>query len=198
MNGPAKHLLNLKCRTSPRWLRQVDNHLDQILIDHAHCENKAARTALLLMLRYVENEKLCRKMTDIINDKLQHFHLVCGILKRRDIRFRRLRGSTYGKQLNGLIRRHEPEHAVDLLLVAALIEARSCERFEILHNYLEDNELSTFYGGLFESEANHYATYVQLARDFAPAREVSQRLHQLATEEARIIEAGDKHSRMHS
>ena len=129
MNGPAKQLLNLKCRTSPQWLRQVDNHLDQILIDHAHCENKAARTALGLMLRYVENETLCRKMTDIINDKLQHFHLVCGILKRRDIRFRRLRGSNYGKQLNELIRRHEPEHAVDLLLVAALIEARSCERF---------------------------------------------------------------------
>ncbi|MEE2737647.1 MAG: tRNA-(ms[2]io[6]A)-hydroxylase [Planctomycetota bacterium] len=198
MNGPAKQLLNLKCRTSRRWLQQVDNHLDQILIDHAHCENKAARTALMLMLRYVENEKLCRKMTDIINEKLQHFHLVCGILKKRNIRFRRLRGSNYGKQLNELIRRHEPEQAVDMLLIAALIEASSCERFEILYNHIEDDDLSRFYGSLFESEANHYATYVQLAHDFAPAMEVSQRLRQLATEEARIIEAGDKHPRMHS
>ena len=140
----------------------------------------------------------CRKMTDIINEELQHFHLVCGILKKRNIRFRRLRGSNYGKQLNELIRRHEPEHAVDMLLIAALIEARSCERFEILHNHIEDDELSRFYGSLFESEANHYATDVQLAYDFAPAMEVSQRLHHLATEEARIIEAGDKHPRMHS
>jgi len=97
-----------------------------------------------------------------------------------------------------LIRKNEPERAVDRLLVAGLIEARSCERFSLLKDYVQDEELQSFYGGLFESEARHHATYVRLACDIAPESMVHDRLHWLASQEAEIIAEGDKRPRMHS
>jgi tRNA-(ms[2]io[6]A)-hydroxylase len=104
--------------------------LDEILIDHAHCGKKAAGTAMNLLFAYVENQDLCREMTEIVNEELEHFHLVLDILNRRQIPFRRLKPSTYGRQLNDLVRKNEPHKAIDRLLVACLIEARSCERFD--------------------------------------------------------------------
>jgi len=191
-------MLNLQSTTSDRWLRQVDENLEEILIDHAHCENKAARAALNLLVAYVENDALCRAMSSIVIEELEHFHLVRELLDRRDIRFRRIRQSNYGAQLAALIRKREPGRAVDRLLVAGLIEARSCERFDLLREHLDDVELADFYGSLFESEASHHATYVRCAHDFASDEEVNQRLHELACLEARIIEAGDPLPRMHS
>lgn len=193
-----KTMLNLQSTTSDRWLRQVDENLEEILIDHAHCENKAARAALNLLVAYVENDALCRAMSSIVIEELEHFHLVRELLDRRGIRFRRIRQSNYGAQLAALIRKREPGRAVDRLLVAGLIEARSCERFDLLREHLDDVELADFYGSLFESEASHHATYVRCARDFASDEEVNQRLHELACLEARIIEAGDPLPRMHS
>ena len=124
-------MLNLKTESPERWLEQVDNHLEEILIDHA-CENKAARAALNLMMSYIEHEELTVKMTEIVNEELEHFHQVLGMLKKRGIPFRRLSQSNYGRQMKELIRPQEPQRAVDRLLVAALIEARSCERFDLL------------------------------------------------------------------
>src|SRR5262245_25104927 len=106
-------MLSLHTTTSARWLAQVDTHLDEILIDHAHCEKKAAGCAMNLMFSYVENENLCRAMTEIVQEELAHFHQVCDLLKRRGIRFRRLTPSNYGRQLNELVRKFEPERAVD-------------------------------------------------------------------------------------
>ena len=117
---------------------------------------------------------------------------------RRGIRWRRLPPSNYGRQLNDLTRKLEPGRAVDRLLVAGLIEARSCERFRLLSERVEDRELSAFYLSLFESEARHHSTYVQLAKHFAPEEVVMRRLAELSVEEARIIEAGDPNPRMHS
>ena len=191
-------MLNLQSTTSDRWLRQVDENLEEILIDHAHCENKAARAALNLLVAYVENDALCRAMSSIVIEELEHFQLVRELLERRGIRFRRIRQSNYGAQLAALIRKREPGRAVDRLLVAGLIEARSCERFDLLRKHVDDVELADFYGSLFESEAGHHAAYVRCARDFASDDEVNQRLHELACEEARIIEAGDPLPRMHS
>lgn len=191
-------MLSLQSATSDRWLAQVDSHLDEILIDHAHCEKKAAGTALNLMFAYVEDESLCRAMTEIVREELEHFHLVCDLLKRRGIRFRRLIPSTYGRKLNDLVRKQEPARAVDRLLVAGLIEARSCERFDLLRQHVADRELADFYGSLFESEARHHSTYTQLARHFAPDDAVRDRLATLAAEEARIIAEGDELPRMHS
>jgi tRNA-(ms[2]io[6]A)-hydroxylase len=191
-------MLHLKAPTESRWLRQVDAHLDEVLIDHAHCEKKAAGTALNLIFHYVEDIELCREMTAIVGEELEHFHMVLDLLARRGVRFRRLKPSQYGRKLNDLVRKQEPQRAVDRLLVAGLIEARSCERFQALAEHVDDVELAAFYRGLFESEARHHATYTRLATHFAPEKEVMRRLDELAAAEASIIAVGDELPRMHS
>ena len=191
-------MLHLQSNTNQRWLEQVDAHLDEMLIDHAHCEKKAAGTALNLIFRYVEDLELCREMTQIVNEELEHFHMVLALLDRRGIRFRRLKPSQYGRKLNDLVRKQEPARAVDRLLVAGLIEARSCERFQALADHVDDAELAHFYRGLFESEARHHATYTRLATHFAAEETVLQRLDELAAAEAAIIAVGEDLPRMHS
>ncbi len=191
-------MLNLQVETPDRWLNQVDEDLDQVLLDHAHCELSAARTALNLMVAYVLYEPLTVEMTRIINEELDHFHQVLEQLNRLDIDFKRQQPGHYGKRLNALVRSEEPMRGVDRLLVAALIEARSCERFCLLRDHVRDPELADFYGSLFESEAGHYATYVQLAKNFMPSDIVDQRLDELASEEAQIILEGYSLARMHS
>ena len=191
-------MLNLQVETPDRWLNQVDEDLDQVLLDHAHCELSAARTALNLMVAYVLYEPLTVEMTRIINEELDHFHQVLEQLNRLDIDFKRQQPGHYGKRLNALVRSEEPLRGVDRLLIAALIEARSCERFCLLRDHVRDPELADFYGSLFESEAGHYATYVQLAKDFMPSDIVDQRLDELASEEAQIILEGYSLARMHS
>src|SRR5436190_17515895 len=184
-------MLSLKTTSSQRWLDQVSANLPDLLIDHAHCEKKAAGTAMNLLFAYVENAELCRAMTEIVQEELSHFHRVLDLLARRGIRFRRLRPSKYGDRLRNLISKLEPQRAVDRLLVAALIEARSCERFGLLRDHLPDAELAAFFGGLFESEARHHSTYVRLAKEFAPEDEIRVRLEELADAEASIIAEGD-------
>ncbi|BBO30888.1 tRNA-(ms[2]io[6]A)-hydroxylase [Lacipirellula parvula] len=191
-------MLHLQAKTDARWFRQVDENLNDVLIDHAHCEKKAAGTALNLIFHYVEDRELCQEMTEIVNEELEHFHLVIDLLERRGVKFRRLKPSQYGRKLNDLCSKQEPQRAVDRLLVAGLIEARSCERFQALANYVEDEELATFYRSLFESEARHHATYTRLAMHFAPEKEVMQRLDELAALEAAIIAEGEELPRMHS
>jgi tRNA-(ms[2]io[6]A)-hydroxylase len=191
-------MLHLQSETSARWLAQVDSDLETILIDHAHCEKKAAGTALNLIFAYVENIDLCREMTLIVNEELEHFHMVLDLLARRGIRFRRLTPSTYGRELNDLVRKQEPQKAVDRLLVAGLIEARSCERFHVLAEHVQDRELADFYAGLFESEARHHTTYTRLAKYFAADEVVMARLDELAALEAAIIDRGEENPRMHS
>jgi tRNA-(ms[2]io[6]A)-hydroxylase len=191
-------MLSLKSETSDRWLSQVAEHLDEILIDHAHCEKKAAGTAMNLLFAYVEDVDLCHEMTRIVNEELDHFRQVLDQLARRGIRFRRLKPSNYGSQLHELIRKFEPGRAIDRLLVASLIEARSCERFDLLRKHVPDRELAEFFGSLFESEAGHHSTYVRLAKHFGEDEEVRQRLSELAEAEAEIIGRGDILPRVHS
>ena len=191
-------MLHLKAPTDARWFGQVDAHLDEILIDHAHCEKKAAGTALNLIFHYVEDRELCREMTEIVNEELEHFHMVLDLLERRGIKFRRLKPSQYGQKLHALIRKSEPERAVDRLLVAGLIEARSCERFHALAEHVQDAELAEVYRGLFESEARHHTTYTRLAKHFAAEDVVNRRLQEFYEAEATIIAAGEPLPRMHS
>jgi tRNA-(ms[2]io[6]A)-hydroxylase len=171
-----------------------------MLIDHAHCERKAASTAMNLMNSYTEDRELCREMTTIIAEELEHFDLVLSLLERRGIHFRRLASGPYGRSLNALVRPSEPERAVDRLLVASLIEARSCERFRLLSEHIasRDPELADFYASLFESEARHHTTYVQLAERFQSRDQVRQRLDQLSAKEAEILSLGSPLPRMHS
>jgi tRNA-(ms[2]io[6]A)-hydroxylase len=191
-------MLSLHAPTPDRWFEQVATHLDDLLVDHAHCEKKAAGVAMSLLFTYPDDVALCRAMADIVQEELDHFRMVLDLLDRRGVRFRRQQPARYAERLSALIGKGEPRRAVDRLLVAALIEARSCERFGILRDRLGDADLAAFFGGLFESEARHHSTYVQLARAFAPADVVQARLHELATAEARIMAEGDTVPRMHS
>ncbi|HEV7224983.1 MAG TPA: tRNA-(ms[2]io[6]A)-hydroxylase, partial [Pirellulales bacterium] len=189
--------LSLKTSTSPRRLAQVESHLDELLLDHAHCEKKAAGTAMNLIFAYVDRVELVKPLSEIVTEELEHFRLVLDVLEARGIAFRRLKPSSYGARLSELIRKQEPGKAVDRLLVAALIEARSCERFALLMDRLRDRELANFYRSLFESEARHHASYVQMARLFAGEAEIRDRLEELAAAEAEIIDQGDELPRMH-
>ena len=193
-------MLSLQATSPERWLKQVAEHLDEMLIDHAHCEKKAAGTAMNLLFSYVEHFELTQAMTEIVNEELAHFHMVMEILQRRGIRFRKLPPGQYGKRLHDLARKLEPGRSVDRLLIAALIEARSCERFSLLRDIMREKEpeLSEFYGSLFESAARHHSTYVRLAKDFASEETVKSRLDELSLAEAQIIEEGDPLPRMHS
>jgi tRNA-(ms[2]io[6]A)-hydroxylase len=193
-------MLHLQSASTSRWLDQVDRHLDEILIDHAHCERKAASTAMNLINAYTEDRELCREMANIVQEELAHFDRVLELLERRRIRFRRLATGPYGRKLTALIQQREPYRAVDRLLVASLIEARSCERFRLLSDHIRpsDPELADFYADLFESGARHHTTYVQLAERFQYREGVRERLDQLSAEESEIIAEGSPLPRMHS
>ncbi|MDP1562402.1 MAG: tRNA-(ms[2]io[6]A)-hydroxylase [Pirellulaceae bacterium] len=193
-------MLSLASDTNLRWLEQVDQHLDDVLIDHAHCEKKAAGCAMNLLFAYVDKTEIVGELSEIVREELEHFLLVLDLLKRRGIPFRRLTPSQYGQQLNALVRKFEPDRAVDRLLVACLIEARSCERFSMLKDHFlhRDSELADFYGSLFESEARHHTTYVRMAKLFQSEEKVKVRLKELAAEEAKIIADVYPLPRMHS
>jgi tRNA-(ms[2]io[6]A)-hydroxylase len=191
-------MLNLRVPTTERWLTQVSARLDELLIDHAHCEKKAAGVAMNLLFAYVDEVELVRAMSAIVQEELSHFHLVLDLLERRGIRFRKIPASKYAGRLHALANKQEPMRAVDRLLIAALIEARSCERFALLRDQLADRELADFFGSLFESEARHHSTYVRLAKLFASEERVAARLEELALQEAQIIEPGEDLPRIHS
>lgn len=191
-------MLHLKAPTAPEWLQRVQGNLDELLIDHAHCEKKAAGTAMNLLFAYVEQVPLVRCLADIVREELEHFEQVLDLLAARGVRFRGLKPTSYARRLHQQVRKTEPQRAVDRLLVAGLIEARSCERFDLLRRQIQDDQLRTFYDSLFESEARHHATYVQLAACFAPRHEVLHRLDQLARIEAHILQQVEPWVRMHS
>ena len=191
-------MLSLKCPSSREWIERVGGRLDELLIDHAHCEKKAAGVAMNLLFSYVDCVALVRAMTEIVEEELGHFRLVLDLLERRGIPFRRLSPSGYGARLHALVRKGEPGRAIDRLLVAGLIEARSCERFALLRDTVGDRELRDFWGGLFESEARHHSTYVRLAKEFGSEEAVLERLGELAAAEAGIVAEGVAVVRMHS
>ena len=191
-------MLNLKSASSGRWLAQVDDDLPSVLIDHAHCEKKAAGTAMSLMFAYPGRADLCRELADIVVEELDHFRQVLDLLDARSIPLRSQRPSNYGRQLNELVRPQDPGRGIDRMLIASLIEARSCERFALLRDHVADRELAEFYGSLFESEARHHSTYVRMAKLFGPEEVVDARLCELAAAEAAIIDRGDDVARMHS
>lgn len=191
-------MLNLHAPTPATWIAKVGNNLEELLLDHAHCEKKAAGVAMNLLFSYVDQPELARAMTGIVREELEHFEMVLGRIQERGWPWRKLRPSRYGERLHGLIRREEPGKAVDRLLVAALIEARSCERFGILRDNLADRDLADFFGSLYESEARHHGSYVHLAQLFASRDEVRARLAELAEAEAGIILEGEPLARVHS
>jgi tRNA-(ms[2]io[6]A)-hydroxylase len=151
-----------------------------------------------LIFTYGGNVPLNRDLSAIVIEELDHFGQVLDLLERRGIKYRPLKPGTYGRKLQDLVRKGEPQRAIDRLLIGGLIEARSCERFSLLADHVQDDELTNFYRSLFESEARHHSTYVRLAKYFAADEDVMSRLQELAVGEAEIIQAGDPLPRMHS
>ena len=187
----------LPCNTPQLWIENALNNPELLLIDHANCEKKAASTALNLMYRYVDNFDLLNKMSRLAREELRHFEQVIAIMKRRNIEYRQITASRYAVKLREAVRPNDPDKLVDILIVGALIEARSCERFARLAPFL-DEELEKFYLSLLKSEGRHFKDYLKLAETVASQQEVSERLDVFLAIEKQLIESPDNEFRFHS
>jgi tRNA-(ms[2]io[6]A)-hydroxylase len=186
----------LSCRTPQAWIDNALENQDLLLIDHAHCEKKAASTALSLMYRYVDNVDLLHKMSRLAREELRHFEQVLALMTTRGVSYGHLTPARYAAGLRVAVRNTDPGRLVDLLVVGAIIEARSCERFSALAPYL-DAELSSFYNGLLKSEARHYRDYLALAEQ-ANGGAVDDRVAVFLAIEQQLIEQPDSEFRFHS
>tara|TARA_R100000900_G_scaffold108281_2_gene83969 strand:- start:499 stop:1101 length:603 start_codon:yes stop_codon:yes gene_type:complete len=186
----------LPCRTPQRWIENALANQDLMLIDHAHCEKKAASTALSLMYRYVDNTDLLNRMSRLAREELRHFEQVLAIMKKRGVSYGHLSPARYAAGLRQEVRTEDPGRLVDVLIVGAIIEARSCERFAALAPHL-DATLSDFYTGLLKSEARHYRDYLTLAEQAAGNR-VEDRVATFLALEQQLIETPDTGFRFHS
>ncbi|PRQ00511.1 tRNA-(ms[2]io[6]A)-hydroxylase [Enhygromyxa salina] len=204
-------MLHLAAGTDEGWGHWALEHMDAILLDHAHCEKKAASTALSMIFRYPGCPQLMMPMSALAREELEHFELVVGLIRRRGGEFVRQEPSPYAARLMAASRKHEPDRLLDILLCCSLIEARSCERMQLIAGALAErgaeapghdmHELFELYDGLLVSEARHHATYVELARGCVEIEEAAlqQRLAELAAHEATVLEAAPRDQpRMHN
>ena len=191
-------MLRLAAPTDPAWLVRALGEFDEVMLDHAHLEKKAAGAAVTLLFRYPERRELQEPLAHLAREELAHFAAALGQLARRGVAFRRQRAGGYAGRLHRVVRPAEPGRLLDTLLVASLIEARSCERLGLLAAALRgrDDELAAFYAGLLASEARHHAAYVELALSMFPEDEVRRRLDDVARHEADAI-AGLREPRLH-
>src|SRR5210317_1882353 len=187
----------LACSTPTAWIDAALENQALLLVDHANCEKKAASTALNLMYRYVEHPVLLSKLSRLAREELRHFEQVIAIMAKRGIAYPQLSASRYAGELRKAVRGNEPDRLVDTLLVGAVIEARSCERFAALVPVL-DTALAEFYASLLKSEARHYSDYLQLAQKLAPEADIKSRLQELLVLESELIESPDPEFRFHS
>jgi len=187
----------LPCKTPQLWIDNALANPELLLIDHANCEKKAASTALNLMYRYVDNFDLLNKMSRLAREELRHFEQVIAIMKRRNIEYRQITASRYAVKLREAVRPNDPDRLIDILIVGALIEARSCERFARIAPFL-DQELETFYLSLLKSEGRHFKDYLTLALTIACQQEVDKRLELFLRIEKQLIESPDTEFRFHS
>lgn len=186
----------LPCPTPASWIENALANQDLLLIDHAHCEKKAASTAMSLMYRYVDRPQLLDKMSRLAREELRHFEQVLAIMRKRDITYDHLSPSRYAAGLRQGVRSADPHRLVDILIVGAFIEARSCERFAMLAPHL-DEELGAFYQGLLKSEARHFKDYLELAQQ-ASAEPIEPRITAFALLEQNLVQEPDCEFRFHS
>nr|WP_278251846.1 tRNA-(ms[2]io[6]A)-hydroxylase [Sabulibacter ruber] len=175
--------------TDPRWVNIAEMNIRDILVDHAFCEQKAATSGISLIVKYPDKTKLVEEMTALVAEEWSHFERVLDELKKRGFELGRNRPDEYVVQLSKHIRKGDKRERqlMDHLLVNALIEARSCERFKLLWKNLKDEDLQKFYYELMVSEAGHYVSFVKLAKEYMPKEVVDARLQELLEIEAEII-----------
>ena len=188
----------LAAPSSSAWLEQALAQPELVLIDHAHCERKAAGAALQLMFRYPSDGPLAAVLSPLAREELEHFERVQALLERRGIALRPLAAPPYGAALAALVRRQEPQRRLDSFLVAGLIEARSHERMALLAVHSPDPELRALYADLLASEARHFGLYWVLAERDYPRTVVVERLEELAAAEAAVLATSWREPRFHS
>jgi tRNA-(ms[2]io[6]A)-hydroxylase len=186
----------LLCRTPQAWIDRALLEPEILLIDHANCEKKAASTALGLMYRHTDNYELLHKMSRLAREELRHFEQVIAIMKKRGIAYEHVTASGYAAGLHTHAAKRDPERLVDTLIMGAIIEARSCERFAALAPHL-DPILQKFYLSLLQSEARHFMDYLALARS-AASDSIDERVRFFLERERELIEGEDGEFRFHS
>lgn len=182
-------MLGLKLPTDPRWVNIAEKNIEEILIDHAFCEQKAASTAISLIVTYPEYSDLVTAMTALAKEEMSHFQLVHQKLLERGLTLGRERKDQYVHDIIDFFpkNKHREARLIQRLLTAALIEARSCERFRVLSENLEDKELAKFYRDLMVSEANHFTMFLTFARKYGDREKVDSMWHNLLEYEAKVI-----------
>lgn len=198
---PVELLDFLPCATPAAWVEWALDNETLLLIDHAQCEKKAASTAMSLMYRYVDQYDLLICMSQLAREEILHFEQVVKIMRSRGIEYRHLSASRYADGLRQLVAAQDPQRLVDILIVGALIEARSCERFACLIPHLDD-ELARFYRGLVKSEGRHFEDYLRLARQIADSNidnnDIDARIEAFRSREKDLVTQTDAAFRFHS
>jgi tRNA 2-(methylsulfanyl)-N6-isopentenyladenosine37 hydroxylase len=189
MEQKDKFTLGLELPTDPRWINVAEEHIEEILTDHAYCEQKAASSCISLITTHPDRVRLVDVLIPIVTEEWSHFERVVAELRKRGFNLGPPRKDEYVEQLMRLVRKGgSREHQLmEKLLLNALIEARSCERFKMLWKNLKDQELSAFYHELMISEAGHYRTFLQLAKEYVPESTVMERWRELLEQEATIM-----------
>ncbi|WP_421878426.1 tRNA-(ms[2]io[6]A)-hydroxylase [Marinoscillum sp.] len=184
-----KTTLGLNLPTDPRWINVAEMNIEDILVDHAYCEQKAASSCISLIVSYPERKELVDMLTPVVAEEWAHFERVIEQLNKRGYALGKKRKDEYVSALNGILKKggSREQQLVEKLLMNALIEARSCERFKILWKNIEDEELSTFYYELMVSEAGHYHNFLDLAKSYMGEEYVRDRWAEFLKAEAEII-----------
>jgi tRNA 2-(methylsulfanyl)-N6-isopentenyladenosine37 hydroxylase len=193
----------LFCETPQAWIKSAvrPENLSLLLIDHANCEKKAASTAVNLIYRYIDKFDVMTRMSKLAREELRHFEQVLLLLKKRGLVFAAVKPSRYAGSLHQHVRTHEPKRLVDAMIVGAIIEARSCERFAALAPHL-DGELKKFYESLLKSESRHFKDYLALAQKYSHEQGcdegIDDRVRFFLEIEKQLIESEDREFRFHS
>jgi tRNA-(ms[2]io[6]A)-hydroxylase len=192
-------MLGLKLPTDPRWVNIVEKNIEEILTDHAYCEQKAASTAISIIIGFPDRSELVKEMTALVREEMGHFNMVHEKIVERGWKLGRERKDEYVIELMKFFPKggSKTTHLVHKLLYAALIEARSCERFRLLSENIADKELADFYRNLMVSEANHYTMFLGFARKYGDRKEVDQKWQDLLAYEAQIMANLGKKETMH-
>ncbi len=186
----------LGCSTPQSWIDEAIKDIPLLLQDHANCEKKAASTAMNLLFRYNDKQDLQEWLAQLAREELLHYEQVMEIMTKRGLRYTPITNARYAGSLRKHVRTYEPQHLIDILIIGAFVEARSCERFAAIAPFL-DEELKRFYTFLLKSEARHFEYYLSLAERYSP-EPITERIAFFRDKEAELILAPDTEMRFHS